>query len=69
MPPIFWIIGIAVIGILFWRASRGNGKRTKSQQRAVTQRELARENYRLRHVLAEISVENYSLKYPSSEHW
>jgi hypothetical protein len=69
MPAIYWIIGIALIGVFFWLAVRSNGKRARSRQHSDTEQDLARENYRLRHVLAEMSMENYSLRYTPPDPW
>ena len=69
MPPIYWIIALAVIGMLFWRAVRSNRKRAKKQQHAVAVSELSKENYRLRHVLAQVSMENHALKYTPPDYW
>jgi hypothetical protein len=69
MPPIYWITAFAVIGILFWRAVRSNRKRAKKQQQAVTVSELSKENYRLRHVLAQVALENHALKYTPPDYW
>jgi hypothetical protein len=69
MLPIYWIIAFAAIGILFWRAVRSNRKRAKKQQQAVTVSELSNENYRLRHVLAQVSMENHALKYTPPDYW
>ena len=70
MPPIYWIIGLIAFGILFWRTLKSNGMRGKTKTgRHVETTELARENYRLRHVLAQMSVENYALKCRPPDHW
>jgi hypothetical protein len=69
MLPTYWIAGFALIGMFFWLAKRSNGKRARKQRHTDAERELARENYRLRHVLAEMSMENYSLKCTPPDPW
>ncbi|MEI9992786.1 MAG: hypothetical protein WDM86_22480 [Rhizomicrobium sp.] len=69
MAPIFWIIGFLAIGLLMWRASRGNASHGRRRRVAESASELARENYRLRHVLAQLSVENHALKNSPPEYW
>ncbi len=69
MAPIFWIIGFLILGVLFWRAARGNGNHARQRQKAASAADLARENYRLRHVLAQLSVENHALKNSPPEYW
>ena len=69
MAPIYWIIAVVIAGILFWYASKGNRKLAKSKRRVLVTMDLARENQRLRHVLAHTSVENYALKYPPPDNW
>jgi len=69
MAPILWIIGFLMIGVLMWRASRGNARHGRQRRIAASASELARENYRLRHVLAQLSVENHALKNSPPEYW
>ncbi len=69
MAPIDWIIGFAVICLLFWYANRSNRKRGAVKRRASVQIDLERENYRLRHVLAQMSVENHALRYTPPDRW
>ncbi len=69
MAPIFWIIGLAVLGVLFWRAVRGNGNHDKQRRKAESAADLARENYRLRHVLAQLTLENHALKNSTHDYW
>jgi len=69
MAPIFWIIGFLVIALLMWRVNKGNVSHGKRRRDAASTSELARENYRLRHVLAQLSVENHALKNTPPEYW
>ncbi len=62
MAPVYWIIGLIVIAALFWLASRANGHRGGHARQGDSARDLAQENYRLRHVLAQLAVENHDLK-------
>lgn len=69
MPPIYLIIGIVVVGVLFWQTLRANKKRAKVRSLANATAELIQENRRLRHVLAEMSLDNHALKYRQPERW
>lgn len=68
MPPIYWIVGLVLFSFLFWQVLKNNGKRGKPRRRAHAAK-LAQENYRLRHVLAQLSVENYALKSAPHDRW
>jgi len=69
MDPFYWIVGLLVIATLFWFAHKSNGRYGGLKRRAGAARELADENYRLRHVLAQLAVENHELKNSSSKYW
>ena len=62
MPPIYWIIGIMIVAGFFWSALKSNKKRARVRLLASSATELARENDRLRHVLAEMTLDNHALR-------
>jgi len=67
MSSVYWILSLALLSLLFWQVVKTNGKRGKPRRRAT--RDLAEENHRLRHVLAQLSVENYALKSARHDRW
>ena len=74
MPPFYWIIGFVAVAVLLWTAHRSNQKQTqrKSRHRSTAEAEaieLERENLRLRHVLAELSMDNHALRYTPPDYW
>ncbi len=69
MAPIYWIVGLVVITLLFWWASRGNGRHLGHKRRLGAATELVQENHRLRHVLAQMAVENHELKNSKTLYW
>ncbi|HEY5336746.1 MAG TPA: hypothetical protein VIJ85_00955 [Rhizomicrobium sp.] len=62
MLPIYWIMAFVLIGILFWRANKGNKARAAALQRIDATTQLTEENQNLRHALAQMSMEVYSVK-------
>ncbi len=69
MAPIYWIVGLIVVCALFWQAQKGNRRHSSRQRHAESAANLERENYRLRHVLAELSMENHTLKSRPPDYW
>ncbi|MEI9993823.1 MAG: hypothetical protein WDM91_04455 [Rhizomicrobium sp.] len=69
MTPLYWIVGLIAIVVLFWQAKKGNGTHARRQKHADSAATLERENLRLRHVLAELTVENHALKYRPPDYW
>ena len=69
MASVYLFVGFVVLVLLFWWAMRSNKVPSKAQRRAQLTTDLARENHRLRHVLAELSVENHALKYAPPDNW
>jgi len=69
MAPIFWIVGLLVLGVLFWRTMRGNVRHDSRRRDAAATADLEQENLRLRHVLAQLSVENHALKNSLPKYW
>jgi hypothetical protein len=59
MSPIYWISGLAVICVLRWLLKRNN----RNFRDARNSKELARENQRLRHVVAELSMDKHDPGY------
>jgi len=53
--PIYLIIGLISIAVLFWLITRSN----RNFGNARRWKDLARENYHLRHVVAELSMERH----------
>ena len=62
MHPIYWIVAFALIGIIFWRANKGNKVRAAALQRTDMTTQMAEENQNRRHALAQLSMEVYSAK-------
>ncbi len=69
MTPFYWIIGLFAIATLIWLANRANGRHGSRKHRGRADRDMADENYRLRHVLAQLAVENHELKNSPSRYW
>ena len=58
MASTYLTIGFIAVVLLGWIVSRSNGKRGRVQRAA----DLARENYHLRHVVTELSMDKYEPK-------
>lgn len=59
MSPIYWISGLVAICVLRWLLRRNN----RNFREARNSKDLARENQRLRHVVAELTMDKHDPEY------
>jgi hypothetical protein len=57
MTPIYWVIGVTAILMLYWLVAKSNRKLAHTRDSI----EITRENDHLRHVIAELSMEKHFL--------
>jgi hypothetical protein len=58
MASTYWTIGFIAIVLLCWVVGRSNRKRGQARR----PKDLARENYHLRHVITELAMDKYEPK-------